>query len=91
MDILSLDILKFIQLLLRPWRWLQGKTRRRPDEILRRNVAGLEIVVISRQGRIIRNDIVSQSFQKFSETHGTVETFAIIIDLERSIPSDTQE
>lgn len=85
MDIFSLDILKLAQIFLSPWRWLRRRTSRSGEEILRRDVEGLEIVVVNRTGTVITSSVEVKTIRIPSEEHGTVESASINIEVERSI------
>ena len=84
MDILSLDILQSLKLLLSPWRWMQRKRPSRDDEILRYNVAGLEISIVNRGGEIINNTVQVKMSQDDTGGNDAVESVSFNIEIERS-------
>ena len=85
MDIFSLDILKLAQIFPNAWRRIRGKSSCRNDEILRRNVEGLEIVVVNNKGKVIDSSIQVNTHRDDTHTSGIVETLSLSIEVDRII------
>ena len=79
-----------MQALLRPFRWLLGKTSRRKEIILRHNIAGLEILVVSHCGRVVSNTIEIETMQGNATDGGTAELLYFNMDVERFVESEPE-